>query len=230
MEDDHAQMPPSSEPIEDENVEQEREERSFVFEKRLERAAELWEQGKVKFREGQFDSAFKDFDNGLYHLDFEELSYNFELQDTHREQIERIRVPLWLNTAQCLINLDRSKEALPHLDKVLKMEPNNVKALYRKAKVDQALGETELAFKGFKKAFELDKTNVQVRRALAQLQEQRREDQKQVDEFWKDKLSSLAPTTAVDDPVPREHTDFFLVAWFWHLVNYILSLFKSKHH
>jgi tetratricopeptide (TPR) repeat protein len=172
------------------------EERSHVFETRVERATELWETGKLKFRQNEIASAMKDFETGLYHLDFDELSYNFELLDQHRAAVEKVRIPLWLNVAACLIREKRPKEAIEYCDKVLKEERSHVKALFRRGRAREEIGDYELALTDFQKAHEFAKDDMEITRAITSVRKRVQESQKVVDDLWrgKMKLSSPQPT------------------------------------
>ena len=66
------------------------EERSYIFEERLARGAELRAEGNELFGAGQLDEAMQLYRRALHHAEFEEMSYNFELQDEHREMVDKV--------------------------------------------------------------------------------------------------------------------------------------------
>jgi tetratricopeptide (TPR) repeat protein len=208
-----------------------REERSPVFETRLEKATEFWESGKTKFRQDLVAEALKDFEDGLYQLDFDELSYNFELMDKHRDALDKIRIPLWLNCCSCFLRQKRPKDVIEYSDKVLKHEPKNVKALFRKSKANEMLGENQAAFEVMKKAWDMDQTNVEVGQALVRLRKVCDEDQKKVDAIWRGKIqlpppSKEKPSAGAVAAATEADTSFFLNRWFWIIIHWIIELFN----
>jgi tetratricopeptide (TPR) repeat protein len=197
------------------------EERSSIFETRLQKAEEFWEEGKVKFRELQYEIALDKFQRGIYHSDFDELQYNFELMDKHREAVDSIRLPLWLNCAACYIKLKQPKDAIENCDKVLKHDPNHVKALYRRAKAKEELGKDESALEDLDKALKLAKDDQEVLKAALQLRKRIQQAQKASDDIWRGKMK-LPPKVEV---AQTEH-QFILVRWFLAVIAWIISIFN----
>ena len=209
------------------------EERSPVFESRVERATELWEQGKTQFRDGSFVAALKTFETALFHVDFDELSYNFELLDVHRAAVDRVRVPLYLNAAACLLKLERPREALEQCDKVLKQDPNHVKALYRRARAREALGEVEKACADLEKAHAIARDDAEVVKALVAMRKKQQEAQKASDELWRGKIKLSESSSSTSKPggglkpnaLEGDEGGFFLVRFFRSILAWVLSWF-----
>ena len=68
-------------------------------------------------------------------ISFLRRSYNYELMDTHRESVDKARLPVYLNLALCLLKPGDTNdpiEACQHCTDALKLEPDNVKALFRR--------------------------------------------------------------------------------------------------
>lgn len=66
------------------------EERSYIFEERLERGRELRTEGNQMFSAGDLDAALLLYRRARFHAEFEEMSYNFELQDEHRLMVDEV--------------------------------------------------------------------------------------------------------------------------------------------
>ena len=64
----------------------EAEERSFIFERRLERAVQLKEVGNGHFRAAEWDAALRRYKKALYHSECDQLQ-TMDLMDHHREQL-----------------------------------------------------------------------------------------------------------------------------------------------
>ena len=216
--------------IEEDSEELFTEERSYVFETRIERAKEYWETGKLKFKQEQYGEAMNDFKKGLYHADFEELSYNFELLDSHREAVDQVRMPLWLNVAACLLRENKAKKAIEYCDKVLKMDPKHSKAYFRRARCHEALGDLEAACEDLQKAKDFAKENKEeIEKSLVVVKKKLKEEQRKADEFWKSKLKHALGTQEDRNPeVVKKSKLQLLLAWIWAILTWITSLFTPK--
>ena len=80
---------------------------------------------------------------------------------------EALVVACRLNLAQCMLNRHEYTEAAMWSTKVVKADPTNVKALYRRAVARTHLGSPELAVDDFKKVIELDPQNAAAKVELA---------------------------------------------------------------
>ena len=147
--------------------------KSPVFEERLEFASKRKTEGNELFKTDKFEDALKVYRYGLFHSFFDEMSFNFELMDQHRSQVNDIRLPLLLNALQCVnkiiehdIGHDREelKKLGSHLAKeAIKVDAKNVKALYRRAYFFLLLKEFEKSKKDLEKAVSIDPQNSVVR-------------------------------------------------------------------
>lgn len=179
----------------------EEDERSFVFETRLERADELRALGSEAFRQGNVDAALKLYERGLFHAEFDELSYNFELQDEHRAAVDAVRVPLLVNCATVLVRLDRLAEALDKVESALKLDAKHVKAVFRRAQIRRKMGDLERAHTDFTTALTLDPSNDEARRALDTVTSEIETVRRRSDRAWKSALGGKfdPPASAVTD-------------------------------
>jgi len=60
------------------------------------------------------------------------------------------KVVLYKNRSACYLKLEQFKEAASDADKVLKANPNDVKALFRRCQANETLGNIEPAYKDIK--------------------------------------------------------------------------------
>ena len=81
--------------------------RSCVFEERVAASKEALETGNQAHSNGDNHLAIERFVEGLWHVNFDEASYGFELRDEHREVVDKSQVKLLLNLSTVL--LKRSK-------------------------------------------------------------------------------------------------------------------------
>jgi len=217
-------------------------ERSPVFESRIERATELWDSGKVKFREGKTKEALDDFKRGIYQVDFDELSYNFELMDKHRDAVDKIRIPLWLNAAACLLKdsdgaadelkpketrMKDAKGALEFCELVIKHDPKHVKALYRRAKAKEVMGETESALDDLEIAHGLVRDDEELSKAVLAMRKRLEKARRESDKMWKGiiKLPEKESVSESSGPLARILGIFTMV---WAFIRGLFSGAKLK--
>lgn len=153
--------------------EKEKEKWEMTAKERLEKAVCQKSRGTEEFKAGEFAAAKVlyeeaiDFADGLYKPTEEETAENLSLL-----------MSLRLNIAMCSLKLSEWTKAIEITTKVLKTEPRNVKALYRRA---VALIEVENlieAKKDLTLALEIEPTNRQVRRELLEWKKKNVLDQK----------------------------------------------------
>jgi peptidylprolyl isomerase len=126
----------------------------YTDEEKLAEAMKLKESGTALFKEKRFDEALRDYERSA------ELSV--ALKDQHE---------LWLscksNCALMAINLGDYPSAVTHCGEVLKKDPHNVKALYRRGVARNHLGLAEEALEDLNLALSLDAANASVKTEIA---------------------------------------------------------------
>lgn len=118
------------------------------------RAAEHKERGNAYFKKGENERANEEYVVGLSILE-ESKSEERELQTS-----------LELNRAMALIKLCRYDEAHKCANAACKLQPDNVKALYRRGVACVKLSRIDAAVSDFSRALELEPTNRDARREL----------------------------------------------------------------
>jgi tetratricopeptide (TPR) repeat protein len=207
-----AQQPPAPQAQE--------EERSYVFETRVEAATALWGKGREEFAQGQVDAARASFQRGLHHVDFDELSYNFELLDVHREQVVKVKVPLLLNLALCALKTGAPALAAEKCSEAIVLAPDNVKAHFRRGQAHVALGRNEAAKTDFVKAQSLAPRSAEVRDALDELRKRMKQTEAEFGASWAKEGAFLAPVR------PAAAADRAAAAPLWPLWTLLLALLQ----
>ncbi len=87
-------------------------------------------EGNMFFREGQYQRAAV-----RYHHAITYFEYAIPEDDAQQEELDAARLPVYLNFAACMLKLGSLDEALNYCHQALRIDPRNVKALYRKAQV-----------------------------------------------------------------------------------------------
>ena len=87
--------------------------RSCVFEERVAASKDALETGNQAHSNGNNRLAIERFVEGLWHINFDEASYGFELRDEHREVVDKSQVKLLLNLSTVLLKRSKSPSSTP---------------------------------------------------------------------------------------------------------------------
>uniref|UniRef100_A0A6B2E7A8 Putative aryl-hydrocarbon receptor-interacting protein n=1 Tax=Phlebotomus kandelakii TaxID=1109342 RepID=A0A6B2E7A8_9DIPT len=116
--------------------------------------AVLREKGNLQFKEGHLDQAMSSYTQALGML--EQLMLREKPQDEEWMELFDMKKPLLLNYSQCKLNVKDFYPAIEYCTEVLKYDPENVKALFRRAKAHIGAWNLDEAKEDFKQAAELD--------------------------------------------------------------------------
>lgn len=163
------------------------EKRSDIFESRLEAAEVHKDQGNLHFKAENWLKAEESYHLGLFHVNFDQLSYNFELLDKHREAVLKVKVPICLNLAAVRIKLNKFQLAIELCNEVIKEQPNNSKALYRKAQALFGMKNFDSALDSVEKALKVVEDPA-VRNLKVQIVKELRLENEKFKRMWKGKL------------------------------------------
>jgi hypothetical protein len=141
------------------------EDRSCIFEDRLDRGTGLKEEANKLLQSGDALRARRVYKRAYYHVDFDELQ-TWDMQDKHKAMIVDAQLPIVLNMAQASLKLSqaatvkkklREKEArscLAYCKKALELREGAscAKAMYRRALALEQLDDMEDAMDAMKQA------------------------------------------------------------------------------
>ena len=137
-------------------------------EERIEMATKLKEEGTLAFGEQAYATAALKY----------ELAGDYAVGEgiegeTVPEEERPLYVSCWSNASMCHIKLKQWPEAIGAANKVLEIEEeaDNVKALYRRGLARMRLGLLKECKEDLMRAYNVDNTNKDIRKALAQLKE-----------------------------------------------------------
>eukprot|EP00996_Jenningsia_fusiforme_P000840 NODE_1763_length_1413_cov_40.805718_g1592_i0.p1 GENE.NODE_1763_length_1413_cov_40.805718_g1592_i0~~NODE_1763_length_1413_cov_40.805718_g1592_i0.p1 ORF type:complete len:294 (+),score=72.92 NODE_1763_length_1413_cov_40.805718_g1592_i0:471-1352(+) len=85
------------------------------------------------------------------------------------EETNKLKLPCYSNAAMCYLKLGKNLLARETCDKLLAIDPNNVKGLFRRASASKELDELEEAEKDAKRARELDPEDGGIKKLAADL-------------------------------------------------------------
>ncbi|KDO20903.1 hypothetical protein SPRG_14134 [Saprolegnia parasitica CBS 223.65] len=179
-------------------------ERSCIFETRVEMAAECKEAGATSQKTGDYAAAVRCYERALFHVEFDEGTWAFELLDKHRDAVNVVRLPVYLNLAACYLHetlLDPAK-VHEHCDLALAIDADSVKALYRKGQAFLHNNDSDGAAKVLAKAARLQPNDKAIRAALAQCKEKQALARDQDKKRWGGHLLAAKDVPPAADTAP----------------------------
>jgi len=160
-------IPPNAEliyEIELLDMKKEKETWKMEDEEKLEYAKSKKEEGNQFFKKGKYNIAEKRYEMGL-----NAIKYANEWKDDEKNQAEELQILLNNNIAAIKSKTKKWKDVIKYTNDVLKINPSNVKALFRKGVAQSTLSEYEEAKKTLSKALEIDPDNKDIARELTRL-------------------------------------------------------------
>lgn len=114
----------------------------------------LKEDGNQLYREKSYEAAADKYAKAIGII--EELMLKEKPNDDPWIELQHLKQPLLLNFSQCRLSLEDYYPVIEHCTTVLDTDPNNVKALYRRAKAHTGAWNPKEAIMDFEKVMELD--------------------------------------------------------------------------
>jgi len=123
-------------------------------EEKLESVSSLRAQGNKLYVENKLSEAADIYADAIGRL--EQLILREKPQDDEWLELRKHKVPLLLNFSQCKLSLKEYYAVIEHCSEVLEIEPENVKAFFRRGKAHIGAWNPEEAKKDFSQVAELD--------------------------------------------------------------------------
>ena len=136
--------------------------------KKMNHAARHKQLGNEALQRGRLEEAFSQYKQGMGLLDFVQYSAPV-MAPRMLEMVTQLQLDLNNNAAQAALKLKQWDVAQICASEALKLDPKNVKALYRLGTAKQEQGETKEATECMQKVLELDPSNKAAGKALASL-------------------------------------------------------------
>lgn len=161
---------------------------SFVKEKeswdmntaeKIEAAGKKKEEGNALFKVAKYFRASKKYEKAAKYIE-----YDTSFSEEEKKQSKPLKVTCNLNNAACKLKLKDYTQAEKLCTKVLEIESQNVKALYRRAQAYIQTADLELAEMDIKKALEIDPNNRDVKLEYRTLKEKQKEYNKKAAKFY----------------------------------------------
>ncbi|XP_015122721.1 AH receptor-interacting protein [Diachasma alloeum] len=137
-------------------TEYEQESWQMTEDEKLKNVPLLKEKGNEKFRMQNYEEAANNYAMAIGML--EQLMLSEKPHDEEWKTLNQMKVPLLLNFAQCKLFNKEYYAVIEHCSAVLGIEPDNVKALYRRGKAHIGAWNEKEALEDLEKVAELDPT------------------------------------------------------------------------
>ena len=153
---------------------------------RLDSVTKLRHEGNQLYVNKQLKEAADKYSEAIGRL--EQLILREKPQDEDSIALRKQKVTLLLNFSQCKLSLEEYYSVIEHFSEALEIEPNNVKAFFRRAKAHKGAWNPNDARNDFKKVSELDSSLAVVcMKELKNIEEL----EKEKDEIDKERLKKL---------------------------------------
>lgn len=161
---------------------------------KIEAAGKKKEEGNAWFKAGKYERASRRYEKAAKFIE-----YDSSFTDEEKQQSKVLKISCKLNNAACKLKLKDYKEAEKLCSKVLELDGQNVKALYRRAQAYIQLVDLELAEIDIKRALEIDPDNRDVKLEYKILKDKVREYNKKEAQFYSNifaKMNKLEQTNS----------------------------------
>ncbi|XP_062195803.1 70 kDa peptidyl-prolyl isomerase [Phragmites australis] len=155
-------------------------------EEKIEAAGKKKEEGNALFKLGKYARASKRYEKAAKYIE-----YDSSFSEDEKKQSKQLKISCNLNNAACKLKLKDYKQAEKLCTKVLELDSQNVKALYRRVQAYIQLADLELAEADIKKALEIDPDNRDVKLEYKTLKEKIKEYNKKDAKFYSNMFSKM---------------------------------------
>ncbi|KAL6646215.1 hypothetical protein ACP70R_017823 [Stipagrostis hirtigluma subsp. patula] len=155
-------------------------------EEKIEAAGKKKEEGNALFKSGNYSKASKRYEKAAKFIE-----YDSSFSEEEKKQSKQLKISCNLNNAACKLKLKDYKQAEKLCTKVLELDSQNVKALYRRVQAYIQLADLELAEADVKKALEIDPDNRDVKLEYKTLKEKIKEYNKKDAKFYSNMFAKM---------------------------------------
>uniref|UniRef100_A0ACD5Y8V9 Uncharacterized protein n=1 Tax=Avena sativa TaxID=4498 RepID=A0ACD5Y8V9_AVESA len=158
---------------------------------KIEAAGAKKEEGNALFKSSKYARASKRYEKAAKFID-----YDTSFSEDEKKLSKQLKITCNLNNAACKLKLKDYKQTEKLCTKVLELDSQNVKALFRRAQAYTQLADLELAEVDIKKALEVDPDNRDVKLTYKTLKEKIKEINKKDAKFYSNMFSKMTkPST-----------------------------------
>ncbi|KAK8451533.1 hypothetical protein SEVIR_6G226300v4 [Setaria viridis] len=155
-------------------------------EEKIEAAGKKKEEGNTLFKLGKYARASKRYEKAAKYIE-----YDSSFSEDEKKQSKQLKISCNLNNAACKLKLKDYKQAEKLCTKVLELDSQNVKALYRRVQAYIQLADLELAEADIKKGLEIDPDNRDFKLEYKTLKEKIKEYNKKDAKFYSNMFAKM---------------------------------------
>ncbi|KAH7447367.1 hypothetical protein KP509_01G103500 [Ceratopteris richardii] len=156
---------------------------------KLNAASKRKEEGNALFRVGKYWRAGKKYERAARYVEQDKAFLEEE-----KQQAQALKLSCYLNSAACKLKLNEFRLAVDLCTRVLELDPENLKALYRRIQAYIQVGELALAESDIKKALQIDPDNKEIKLELKKLRQIESQYEKKSAEMFENLFSRLSKT------------------------------------
>ncbi len=123
-------------------------------------------QGNVCFKDGDYETAIRQWTQALVMVN--DL---LDLTSEQKQQVDELAVSCRLNCAACYLKLEKYERCRDNCTEVLKLDPNNSKAFYRRGQALYQLKNFEEALHDLEEAKKIEPQNNDIKRTIKNVQD-----------------------------------------------------------
>eukprot|EP00871_Galdieria_phlegrea_P004631 jgi/Galph1/5169/GphlegSOOS_G3856.1 len=127
------------------------------------------ELGTSLLKQGKLKEAIAELDKAFVHIFTPRDQWEWVYSESDRQLINQFKIPCHLNRGLCKWKLGKLESALWDFDEVVRIDPNNIKALYRRGCVYSEWIEKELSKEEKKEFWNTDKVERMMKQAKKDL-------------------------------------------------------------
>lgn len=165
---------------------------------KIEAAGKKKEEGNALFKVGKYFRASKKYEKAAKYIE-----YDTSFSEEEKKQSKPLRTTCNLNNAACKLKLKDYTQAEKLCTKVLDVESQNVKALYRRVQAYIQTADLELAEIDIKKALEIDPNNRDVKLEYRALKEKQKEYNKKEAKFYGNMFARMSKLEELESKKSR---------------------------
>lgn len=180
---------------------------SYSTEDRLKRGENKRERGNFLYARQDYTGAINSYSKAVKMLDDTEL--NAILDETARAPISQSYVKCYNNMAACQLKIDAIDAAIRSCEKVVLVEKDNVKALFRLGKAYGAKNEVDKALTYLRKAIKLDPESKMIHQEVLNLNRRKSKESETEREMYQ-RMLGVKPG---ESPKKKEDTSSSVMKW-----------------
>lgn len=169
---------------------------------KVEAALHRKEKGNKAYKEGKLERATRQYDQAV-----QVIQYDKDYSDDQKKRSKEVKKSCYLNLAQCWLKRSNCKEVCKNVEKVLEMDPMNVKAMYRRAQAYLHNSDFVEAELDIKKGLEVEPENSELQALYKRLKIVRKQQDKAAAKIFSKMFSALGGDNVTGGESSKPHDD-----------------------